>query len=153
MTEVQTVMLLIAVSNISLFLILWYIINVEKHIKRTKINGNVFHDYNQDQFIKINRAFYNSRKRDEKILRVVRGNNKDTVAKIASVYNAVICSHNDIEKVAKQCRSIEGVARMCGNNDTEFNSKLTVIIKGVKESSRVLGLFEAMTEKAKCGRI
>lgn len=140
------VLIILILLNISLTIILSkYFLDNLKNTSRF-ISANFFEIGKE-----CGRGFYNARKRDEKILRVIRLNNRDAIAKIGAIYESIICAHNDIDKVAKQCRSIEGVVRMCGNNDTDFNSKLNGLHKDLKECNRILGLFEAMTERAKSG--
>ena len=95
----------------------------------------------------VGKVAYNSRKRDENILRRIT----KQANYLLQTQAMILTTGGKIDGVAKQCRGIDGVARQCVNNDLEMRSGITKANWSLKECERILDLFEAVTERAKRG--
>jgi hypothetical protein len=93
---------------------------------------------------------YNARKRDEKLLREIHKSYDQEFNHFAKLVNLVEAVNDvGIAGLAKQCRSINGVARQAVNNDLETRANLIKLLKSAKEAGRVLSIFEETLEKVK----
>lgn len=143
---ILTCLVLVTVSLWGIILVLK---EIRKYIQFVGIDMGNYQMEIREWFKKFNKSQYNSRKRDENLLREIHwGANKE--GSYFKSLEKLFCDHKiDTADIVKQCRGIFNVSGKCSNDATEIRSGLIHVSKCLKESERILKLFEAMTEKVK----